>query len=168
MRLYVMRHGPAEDRAPSGSDFDRRLTPAGRELVGRVARAFQAARGADPLRILASPRVRARETAAIVRSAIGPRADANAIEIAIEIHEELGGESAIPLALIAAAAATGVDTILVGHQPVVEELVHQLVGARAMRTGFSTATIVGLDFDHAADGSGWTLATHLDPGRLPG
>ncbi len=165
MRLYVMRHGPAEDRAPSGRDFDRRLTASGRELVGRVARAFQAARGADPrsapsLQILTSPRVRARETAAIVRDAVVPAPDA------IAIHEELGGETAIPLALIAAAAATGVDTLLVGHQPVVEELVHQLVGKGAMHTGFSTATIVGLD--HAADGAGWTLVTHLDPSRLPG
>ena len=162
MRLYVMRHGPAEDRAPSGSDFDRRLTPSGRELVGRVARAFHAARGTDPLRIFASPRVRACETAAIVRSAIVAPAHA------IEIHQELGGETAIPLALIAAAAATGVDTLLVGHQPVVEELVHRLTSARSMHAGFSTATIVGLDLDHAADGAGWTLATHLDPSRFPG
>jgi phosphohistidine phosphatase len=159
MRLYVMRHGAAEDRAPSGSDFDRRLTPAGREIVGRIARAFQAARGADPLRILASPRVRARDTAAIVRDAIVPAIDT------IEIHEELGGERAIPLSLIAAAAAAGVDTLLVGHLPVVEELVQQLVGAHAALPGFSTATLLGLE--HAIDGGGWTLVMHLDPSRLP-
>jgi phosphohistidine phosphatase len=160
MRLYVMRHGPAEDRAPSGSDFDRRLTTAGRELAAKVARAFQAARGADPLRILASPRARARETAAIVRDAIVPATPA------IEIHEALGGETAIPLSLVADALAAGVDTLLVGHQPVVEDLVHQLVAGRPLRTGFSTATLVGLD--HAEGGAGWTLVMHLDPSRLPG
>ena len=26
MRLYLLRHGDAEDQAPSGRDFDRRLT----------------------------------------------------------------------------------------------------------------------------------------------
>ena len=165
MRLYVMRHGPAEDRAPSGQDSDRKLTPSGRAIVDRVARAFHTGRGVGgapptPLRILTSPRARARETAAIMHAAMTSSPDA------VEVHHELGGEVPIPLSLIAAAAASGVDTLLVGHQPVVEELVQQLVGGRPVRTGFSTATIVGLD--HAPDGAGWTLATHLDPSRLPG
>ena len=165
MRLYVMRHGPAEDRAASGRDFDRQLTPSGRELVQRVAGAFQTARGrraasAQPLRILTSPRVRARETAAIVRAALVP------VPREIEIANELGGETAIPLSLIVEATASGVDTLLVGHQPVVEDLVKQLLGATPRLLGWSTATIVGLSF--TADGETWTLAEHLDPSRLPG
>ena len=164
MRLYVMRHGPAEDRAASGGDEGRQLTPAGRELVGQVARAFQSARAAGvrstpTLRILTSPRARARETATIVRDALVP------IPADIEIHHELGGETPIPLSLIAAAAASGVDTLLVGHQPVVEELVQALLGGRKVRGGFSTATIFALD--HAPTTGVWTFATHLDPSRLP-
>jgi phosphohistidine phosphatase len=167
MRLYVMRHGPAEDRASSGRDFDRQLTPAGREVVRRVADAFQAARSrrgaaAEPLRIITSPRARAQETAAIVRSALVPVPTPESIAVA----PELGGEAAIPLALIVEAAASGVDTLLVGHQPVVEELVKQLLGATPKHLGFATATIVGLDLE--ADGATWTLADHLDPSRLPG
>jgi phosphohistidine phosphatase len=163
MRLYVMRHGPAEDHSPSGSDFDRRLTPEGREIVGKVARAFQSARVAHArstptLRILASPRARAHETAVIVRSALLPIPDE------VEIHHDLGGETAIPLALIEAAARSGVDTLLVGHQPVVEELVQRLLGGRGVRGGFSTATIFALD--HAPDTGAWTFASHLDPSRL--
>lgn len=165
MRLYVMRHGPAEDRAPSGCDFDRQLTPAGREVVRRVARAFHAARvagpaSAAPLRILTSPRARARETAAIVRSAIAP------IPRELELHDELGGEVPIPLSLFAEAAASGVDTLLVGHQPRVEELVRSLVVGPLALTGFHTATIVGLD--RTGDAGAWTLVTLLDPTRLPG
>jgi phosphohistidine phosphatase SixA len=130
-----------------------------------VARAFQAERAAEPgspgpLRILSSPRTRARETAAIVRDGILP------IPGDIEIHDELGGETAIPLSLIEAALGSGIDTMLVGHQPVVEELVQQLLGATRMRAGFSTATVIGLD--RSPDGSGWTLATHLDPSKVPG
>jgi phosphohistidine phosphatase SixA len=30
MKLYVMRHGPAEDFSASGRDFDRALTASGR------------------------------------------------------------------------------------------------------------------------------------------
>lgn len=165
MRLYVMRHGPAEDRASTGQDFDRQLTPPGRELVQRVAGAFQTARSlreasAPPLRILTSPRLRARETAAIVRSALVP------VPREIEIANELGGETAIPLSLVLEATKAGVDTLLVGHQPVVEDLVKQLLGSTPKRFGFSTATVVGLDWA-ASDGT-WTLAEHLDPSRLPG
>ena len=35
MRLYVMRHGPAEDRAPTGRDFDRVLTTMSPARVGK-------------------------------------------------------------------------------------------------------------------------------------
>ena len=165
MRLYVMRHGPAEDRASSGRDFDRQLTPAGREVVQRVADAFQRARAereasAQPLRILTSPRARAQETAAILRGALGP------VPREIEIANELGGETAIPLSLIAEATTSGVDTVLVGHQPVVEELVKQLLGSTPKHLAFATATVVGLSW--TADGGTWTLVEHLDPSRLPG
>jgi phosphohistidine phosphatase len=164
MRLYVMRHGPAEDRASSGRDFDRQLTPAGREVVRRVADAFQAARGrreasGATLRIITSPRARAQETAAIVRSALVP------IPREIEVAPELGGEAAIPLSLVVEAAASGVDTLLVGHQPVVEDLVKQLLGSLPKHLGFATATVVGLD--RSADGATWTLGEYLDPSRLP-
>ena len=165
MRLYVMRHGPAEDRASSGRDFDRQLTSSGRELVQRVAGAFQTARGrreasAQPLRILTSPRVRAQETAAIVRSALVP------VPRKIETANELGGETAIPLSLVLEATTAGVDTLLVGHQPVVEDLVKELLGSTPKLLAFSTATVVGLDW--TADRGTWTLTEHLDPSRLPG
>src|SRR5581483_10020187 len=40
VKIYVVRHGPAEDTATSGKDFDRVLTPSGRERVREVARAL--------------------------------------------------------------------------------------------------------------------------------
>jgi phosphohistidine phosphatase len=133
-------------------------------VVQRVADAFQTSRAqreasAQPLRILASPRARAQETAAILRGALVP------VPGAIEIVSELGGETAIPLSLIAEATTSGVDTVLVGHQPVVEELVKQLLGRAPKHLGFSTATLVGLSW--AADGGTWTLVEHLDPSLLP-
>jgi phosphohistidine phosphatase len=166
MRLYVMRHGPAEDHAPSGRDFDRRLTPAGREVVRRVAVAFHAARAAGaptPLRILTSPRVRARETATILRDARVPASRD------LELRDALGGDLPIPFALIDEAAASGVDTILVGHQPRVEELVAALVGSSSALAGFATATIVELTpTAGASNPEAWTLVTLLESARLPG
>jgi len=40
MKLYVMRHGPAEDFSASGRDADRALTPSGRDRVRDVAKAL--------------------------------------------------------------------------------------------------------------------------------
>src|SRR4051812_21972755 len=117
MRLHVMRHGPAEDRAPTGRDFDRALTPAGRELVRRMGEVLHREVRVAP-RILASPRRRARETAVIVAEAFGSS------ESVVELREELAGEGPIPLELIDEVAALGPDlaseVLLVGHQPCVE------------------------------------------------
>lgn len=60
-RLILFRHGKTEARAPSGEDFDRRLTERGRRDVQRVAQALTEA-GFSPDRALASAAVRARET----------------------------------------------------------------------------------------------------------
>jgi phosphohistidine phosphatase len=95
-----------------------------------------------------------------VRSALVP------IPREIEIANELGGETAIPLSLVLEATTAGVDTLFVGHQPVVEDLVKELLGSTPKRFGFATATVVGLDW--AADGGTWTLTEHLDPSRLSG
>jgi phosphohistidine phosphatase len=142
MRLYVMRHGPAEDRAPSGRDFDRKLTEAGCEVVRRAALALRDRRGPEPLRLLASPYRRARETAELVATALIGSPD-------FELHEDLGCDAGLPLSLVRALAREGRDALLVGHQPTVEELVRSLVHpARVpLHAGFRTATIVTLEHE---------------------
>lgn len=153
MRLYVMRHGPAEDRAPTGRDFDRALTHAGRGVVDRAARALHEARGGAPLRVIASPFRRARETAELVSAVIGAAAP--------ELHDALAADADLPLALVGEVHATGGDTILIGHQPIVEELVRALLhpARAALGAGFRTATIAALE--HAEER--WRLATMIDP-----
>ena len=70
MKLYVMRHGPAEDFAPSGRDGDRALTTSGRERVRAVAKLL-ATEGEAPRMIVSSPLVRAMQTAEIVAAELG-------------------------------------------------------------------------------------------------
>ncbi len=67
MKLYVMRHGPAEDQANSGVDGDRALTTSGRARVQAVAETLTQL-GEEPLFIVSSPLVRAVQTAEIVAS----------------------------------------------------------------------------------------------------
>ena len=162
MRLYVMRHGPADDQSPTGRDFDRALTPPGREIVARVARALQSARVGGPLRVLSSPFRRARETAEVVASVL---TSLPAVP-GVEIHDDLAADAELPLGLVGALREAGGDALLVGHQPIVEELVRVLIhpSRPSFPGGFRTATIVALD---AAPDDRFQLATTLDPYRLP-
>ena len=64
MELYLVRHGIAEDSAPSGRDSDRKLTEEGIEKTTRVAKAF-AKKVPQVDLILHSPYRRAKETAKI-------------------------------------------------------------------------------------------------------
>jgi phosphohistidine phosphatase len=166
MWLYVMRHGPAEDRSVTGSDFDRTLTREGRAVVERAARALRRARSAHadprPCRVLSSPLRRARETADLVRAAL----DLPEAWPTVEVHDELAADADIPLPLVQAVAGDGADALLVGHQPIVEALVRQLVHPAhpALPRGFRTALIAALARDGAL---GWRLDAVVDPHVLP-
>jgi phosphohistidine phosphatase len=180
MLLYVMRHGPAEDHAPSGRDFDRALTPDGREVVARAARAFHDERhalAARPWRILSSPFRRARQTAEIMAAAtpdglstMGPRAAPNPGLLRspapeVELHGDLAADAGLPLRLVGELAGAGTDALLVAHQPVVEELVRELLRPLPvpLPSGFRTATILALE---RVAPDRWRPAAVLDPYRL--
>lgn len=159
MVLYVMRHGPAEDRAPTGRDFDRALTREGRGVVERAAAAIREARGGVEIpRVLASPFTRARETAEILRAALACPD--------VEIREELGADEGLPLGLVREVARAGSDALFVGHQPTVEQLVRMLVApvSPPLPSGFRTAMVVALA-QRAPGGDHWTLAGLIDPHR---
>ena len=66
MKLYVMRHGPAEDHHAAG-DAARALTTSGRERVRQVAELL-VTEGEAPKHIVSSPLVRALQTAEIVHA----------------------------------------------------------------------------------------------------
>src|SRR5712671_2334015 len=70
MELYLLRHGIAEDHAPSGRDADRRLTEEGRDKLRRVLERAHGA-GVRPALIVSSPLKRAVETAEIAARELG-------------------------------------------------------------------------------------------------
>ncbi len=125
MHLYLLRHGPAQDRTtPEGKDSERRLTLAGRAEVNRLAKWMRKV-GIKPGLILSSPYARALETAKMVRQELGsdqaiesdglkPGADYEALV------RELRGQQ--PL-------ANGV--ILVGHEPDLSEFASLLISGSA-------------------------------------
>jgi phosphohistidine phosphatase len=118
--IYLLRHGDAEDG--NGDDAARRLTPKG-EAQARAAGEALAVQGAKVDACLASPRLRAAETARLACSALG---------LEPEIADELQGGSFDSLALTAGRG----DVLLVGHEPDFSAEVARLTGARVkMRKG---------------------------------
>jgi len=114
-----MRHGPAEDYASTGRDFDRALTTPGRERVRAVALRL---REMDevPKGIVSSPLVRAQQTAEIVAKELRTPA------VEIEKAFAPGGDG---VAFVRGAAADGRKRLMiVGHEPDLSELVTRLLG----------------------------------------
>ena len=151
MKLYVMRHGPAEDSSPTGRDGDRALTPDGRDRTRSVARALLA-EGEAPLTIISSPLVRALQTAEIVAAVsdlerrVRVAKDAGGAPGAVEIRREMapGGDA---LGLVLELARSGRKrAMVVGHEPDLSMLVARLAG-RHPEQGMLKSMVVGIKVD---------------------
>jgi phosphohistidine phosphatase len=111
--IYLLRHGDAE--AGDSDDAARRLTAKG-ERQAHAAGAALAALGAKTDACLASPKVRAAETARLACEPLG---------LEPETAAELRGGGFDALAL---AAGRG-DVLLVGHEPDISAEIGRLTGA---------------------------------------
>lgn len=169
--LAFMRHGPAEDDSPSGGDFDRALTSAGRLVVLRSAALLTAAVAPRGWRIFASPFVRARQTAELMQQALTSASHAVHVEEAPPLG--IGAPSGAWLAgVVAAASANPTEgSLLVGHQPSIEAMATSLVTVeRAMESwpaGFRTAMIALLapTTSPPPAAARWSIAGVFDPHR---
>jgi phosphohistidine phosphatase len=159
LKIFVMRHGPAEDHADSGMDSDRALTPSGRERVRAVAR-FLHDIEEEPLQIVTSPLVRAVQTAEIVAVASKLSDREGTVAVRRELSPGGGGGAALVASL---AAAGSKRVMLVGHEPDLSELVATLAPAAA-RSSFDKAMVVGLYVGPNGDHS--RLRFVLDPRAL--
>ena len=112
--IYLLRHGDAEDG--DGDDAARRLTKKGERQARAAGRALERL-GVEIDACLTSPKVRARETAALACEPLG---------VAPEEAGELRGGDFDPEAV---AAGRG-ETLLVGHEPDFSSAVWAATGAR--------------------------------------
>lgn len=134
MKLYVMRHGPAEDFAPSGRDADRALTPSGRDRVRDVAKLLVRSDEA-PRIIISSPLVRALQTAEIVAAETG----VDRVETSRELAP--GGDAfAFARALV---RDDKKRAMIVGHEPDLSTLVATFLSGSFARDMLK-AMVVGL------------------------
>ncbi len=151
-----MRHGPAEDHAPSGLDADRALSPSGRERVRSVSRAL-AALDEAPLWILTSPLVRALQTAEIVAAATKLVDRSGSVETRRELAP--GGNG--PELVKALVHEKRKRCMLVGHEPDLSALIAAVVG-EPLPVAMDKAMVVGL----SAKADAAALRFVLDPKSL--
>lgn len=120
MRLIIVRHGEAEAYFGPLADAGRQLTPKGSSDVERLGERLAGAHF-NVQCIIASPYVRAQQTAALLARKLGGN---DLLTTASELQP-----NGKPAAAINLADATGLDTVLLAsHQPLVGRLLNLLVG----------------------------------------
>ena len=112
--IWLLRHGEAEDGSP---DAERKLTDKGKRQ-SRSAGAALKKLGVKPDACLASPKVRAADTAKHACEELG---------IDFHLEPKLAGG---PFDAEELAAGLGDDVLLVGHDPDFSMAVHSLTGAQ--------------------------------------
>jgi phosphohistidine phosphatase len=156
MEIYLLRHGIAEDHSPTGSDAGRRLTAEGRDKLRRV---LDRARGADvrPDLILASPLVRAIETAELAAGILGyrgallktralaPEASPQELWSQVRSHSH---ENAI---------------LLAGHEPLFSAATAHLLACPTLRFEFRKGALVRIDIERLSGEPRGVLQWALTP-----
>jgi phosphohistidine phosphatase len=143
IRIYLIRHGIAEDPKQDTPDDSRPLTAKGRRRFRRASRAF--ARKGEPLtHLFTSPLVRAVQTAEILARSLS--------RDEVEVLEELrsGAPAAKLIAALSSRAKDGDAIALVGHDPQMSHLVaalSQLGPEDAERVQFRKGAILRIDVD---------------------
>ena len=126
--IWLLRHGEAADGSP---DADRPLTDKG-ERQSRAAGEALKALGVSVDACLASPKVRAADTARLACEVLG---------VDVQLEPKLAGG---PFHADELAAGLGDDVLLVGHDPDFSLAVHGLTGAQVrMKKGGMAAVDTG-------------------------
>jgi phosphohistidine phosphatase len=112
--IWLLRHGEAEQGSP---DAERRLTEKGERQSRNAGLALERL-GVTIDACLASPKVRAADTARLACEALG---------VEVRLEPKLAGGPFDPEAL---ATGLGENVLLVGHDPDFSAAVHSLAGAQ--------------------------------------
>jgi phosphohistidine phosphatase len=152
MELYFLRHGVAADVGPEGSgDAGRPLTAEGIKKMKEEARGLRRL-DVRPDVLLSSPLVRARQTAEIVRHALGLDSrlvDALAPGCDVAQLRDLLGEY-----------RSAERIMVVGHEPDFSDLIGALTGGS--RIMLKKGGLARVDLETVSDGAG-TLVWLLPP-----
>lgn len=156
MRLYILRHGIAENTAPSGRDEDRQLTDEGRDKLRKVLKVARRA-GVKPSLILTSPLVRARQTAEIAAEEFGysgeiintdalkPDSTPERVWEEIRVHQNED------------------EVILASHEPLTSAAIASLLGYPDLKVEVKKGSLTRIDFDRFGPAARGILKWILTP-----
>ncbi len=159
MEIYFVRHGAAVDQKEwKGSDHERPLTDKGTREMARAAQGI-ATLGIRPDRIIASPYVRARQTADIIAKELG-------LIDNLATDERLSpGFGIKALAALLEESPKSGSFMLVGHEPDFSAVVGRLIGGGRVECRKGSLARVRLDDPTAGGG---ILVCLLPPEQLAG
>ncbi len=119
--LWILRHGEAVPHDSRPSDDDRELTPRG-ERQGEAAGVALARLGLELDACYTSPKVRARDTARLCCRSLSVEPQ--------EVKDLRAGFELDDARDLLRAHETGDRVLLVGHEPDLSRLIHDLTGAK--------------------------------------
>lgn len=140
MRLYLLRHGIADDGRPGMSDSDRELTPEGRKRLRDTLR-MAARSGVSPTLIVSSPYLRATQTAQVAADELKykadilttdsliPSSDPEAVWQEIRVHKNER------------------EMVLVGHEPLFGRLAAFLLSSPNLFIDVKKGSVIRIDVD---------------------
>lgn len=121
-----MRHGKSAWETGANSDFDRPLAPRGERDTPRIARWLRS-QIKGPFHIVSSPALRARQTTALVAKELG--VDPDDVDWQRGIYDATVQEL---LSTLAATVSPNETTVLIGHNPGLEELATYLADPKGL------------------------------------
>ncbi len=136
MEIYLLRHGIAEDHAPT--DAERALTDEGRRKVQQVMKVAAKA-GVRPALVLSSPYRRAMETATIAVDELGYKGEVvRARALVPNSNPQVAWEDV--------RVHRGEDSLLlVGHEPLFSSLSAYLLGVPELQVDFKKGALLALE-----------------------
>lgn len=156
MRLYLLRHGPAQEADQAEPDASRHLTQEGAEEVRRFAGRL-AHVGLRVQAVLSSPLTRAAQTAEIVAQALRP-----STPLVLDPRLSPGLDVAVLVPVLD--EWDGEDLLLVGHEPDLSGLIRGITGGR---THMVTTALARLELESTSPPTGM-LAWLITPRALLG
>ena len=140
MRIYLLRHGIAEDAGPRTPDFKRELTDEGRKKLAGVLRLARRA-GVQPELVISSPLVRAVQTAEMAREGFRVEAEIHETRALVpegsphKVWEELSGLRNLDSVLLA------------GHEPLLSSLTAWLLGTPELQVQMTKGAMVCIEME---------------------
>jgi phosphohistidine phosphatase len=158
LQLWLGRHGEADDPDTAPTDFDRKLTPFGRNQVAQLTR-WLLAREEAPELILHSPLVRARQTAEVIAGEISGGV--------VVMKESLLAPGFSTVALLHRLKNAGVQRVVcIGHQPDIGRSLAEMTGG--VRTAIAPGTLACIEFQGATAVDTGMLRWLADPSWFAG